>query len=443
MRRSLHLSGVGPAPRFDMEFGERLNVLTGDNGLGKSFALEVAWWVLTETWVGRPALPRHDSTSTPSIIAAREVGLGGPLEFIGDYSNATQTWRRNPEKDSPVVHGLFLNNRAMHGCPVLYARADGGFSVWDPARNYRAPEKRWGVADQDAYHFEHDSLWNGLKRDEKTICNGLIQDWVSWQQERESETQPFRLLCQALEALSHPREPMKPGKPRRLFVDDARRFPTLDLPYDNVPVIHASAGMQRILSLAYLIVWAWSEHLEACKLLQQEPAKQIVFLMDEVETHLHPQWQRHILRALLRVLKGLSPSMQTQVLLTTHSPLVLASLEPEFQPAHDKLFLFELENSEVSLRELPWTKRGDAIGWLTSEVFGLEQARSIEAERAIEAAEALMRGDLTALPPDLSNEETIHRELVRVLPDQDRFWPRWIIQRERRADDPVHPRQGA
>jgi hypothetical protein len=31
-------------------------------------------------------------------------------------------------------------------------------------------------------------------------------------------------------------------------------------------------------------------------------------------------------------------------------------------------------------------RQGDVVGWLTSEVFGLEQARSRDAERAIEAA---------------------------------------------------------
>ncbi len=40
------------------ELGERLNVLTGDNGLGKSFVLDVAWWALTGTWVDRAVLPR-------------------------------------------------------------------------------------------------------------------------------------------------------------------------------------------------------------------------------------------------------------------------------------------------------------------------------------------------------------------------------------------------
>lgn len=38
MLRALHMKDVGPAARFDLTLGERLNVLTGDNGLGESFA---------------------------------------------------------------------------------------------------------------------------------------------------------------------------------------------------------------------------------------------------------------------------------------------------------------------------------------------------------------------------------------------------------------------
>jgi recombinational DNA repair ATPase RecF len=48
MLKELHLKGVGPAPKFDIEFGDRLNILTGDNGLGKSFIVDVAWFALTE-----------------------------------------------------------------------------------------------------------------------------------------------------------------------------------------------------------------------------------------------------------------------------------------------------------------------------------------------------------------------------------------------------------
>ena len=39
----LTLQNVGPAPAMDLQFGDRLNLLTGDNGLGKSFLLDIAW----------------------------------------------------------------------------------------------------------------------------------------------------------------------------------------------------------------------------------------------------------------------------------------------------------------------------------------------------------------------------------------------------------------
>ncbi|WP_437667600.1 AAA family ATPase [Sorangium sp. So ce1182] len=95
---------------------------------------------------------------------------------------------------------------------------------------------------------------------------------------------------------------MKPGKPVRLYVDDVRKFPTVDLPYGTIPIVHASAGMKRILSLSYLIAWSWSEHVQASRLIGWQPSDRIVVLMEEPETHLHPRWQRHIVSALLGVL---------------------------------------------------------------------------------------------------------------------------------------------
>jgi hypothetical protein len=33
-----------------LELASRLNLITGDNGLGKSFLLDGAWWALTRKW---------------------------------------------------------------------------------------------------------------------------------------------------------------------------------------------------------------------------------------------------------------------------------------------------------------------------------------------------------------------------------------------------------
>ncbi|MDD1429320.1 ATP-binding protein, partial [Dolichospermum sp. ST_sed9] len=166
---------------------------------------------------------------------------------------------------------------------------------------------------------------------------------------------------------------------------------------------------------------------------QREPMNKIVLLIDEIESHLHPRWQRVILPSILSVVNQLKPDITIQTLVTTHSPLVLASLEPIFDEDQDKLFLFELQGKDVELNEVFWTKQGDTVGWLTSEIFGLKQARSQESEIAIESAEAWMRDDdMNAFPENLRTQSQIHQELQRLLPGHDPFWPRWIVTAEKR-----------
>ena len=430
MLEELHLRHVGPAPEFRLELGERLNLLTGDNGLGKSFLLDVAWWALTGTWAGSSAWPRRDGPqATPEICCRFADGRDPGAESLrSSFDFQRQAWtRRWPVRRIQAV--------------VIYARVDGGFSVWDPARSHLGDEGGLSVPTAvptsiapsrapTAYHFTSSTLWNGLEQDGKVVCNGLIRDWVSWQnQPDQDERSPFRALSRVIARLSpHPTEWMRPGKPTRVSIADVRDIPTIELPYGSVPVIYASAGVQRILALAYLLVWTWYEHVQASRLANTAPAQSLVLLMDEVEAHLHPRWQRTIMPALLGAAGDLQKSIRTQVIATTHSPLLLASVEPLFDESRDCLFSFQLEGGRVSLDQVPWAKQGDAVGWLTSDIFGLRQARSQEAEVAIEAAEAFMRGDdMRAYPEHLRTQQQIHKELLRVLAGHDPFWPRWIV----------------
>ncbi len=263
---------------------------------------------------------------------------------------------------------------------IIYARVDGGFSVWDPARNYWKNSKVKGVGDPDlpaSYSFSPHSLWRGLEEDGETLCNGLIRDWVTWQHlPKQQEPAPFTLLCDVLKRLSPEGEEIRPGKPTRVSITDVKDIPTIALPYGEVPITMASAGMKRIMGLAYLLVWTWYEHIRASELLNQPPVDRLVILVDEVESHLHPQWQRLILPAIMDVSSSFGRSMHTQIFATTHSPMILASLEPFFDENEDRLFLFKQDQKLVDLQEIPWAKQGDAVGWLTSETFGLRQARS-------------------------------------------------------------------
>ena len=58
MLKNIELCNVGPAERMAFKpVAHRFNLITGDNGLGKSFLLEASWWALTGTWHAHPAVP--------------------------------------------------------------------------------------------------------------------------------------------------------------------------------------------------------------------------------------------------------------------------------------------------------------------------------------------------------------------------------------------------
>lgn len=371
----------------------------------------MAWWALTCQWPGRPGWPRPDAEQ-PTIrysFRGHEHTIQ-PTVFLRD----TEVWQ--DRSVSGAGEGL-----------ALYARVDGGFCTWDAFRNrddgglYRPPRPGY----RPSVHFDDQQVWNGLEVDGRRRCEGLIRDWVSWQRGKMPE---FEQLRTVLRTLSTEEEPLTPAEPQRVSLDDGFDTPCIATRYGVVPLTHASAAVRRIVGLSYLLVWAWREHCIAAKLLRRQPVRKILLLVDEPETHLHPKWQRLILPALLAAVKKLlaSESVDLQILTATHSPLVLASLEPHFDVQVDKLLHLGLKDSAAYVEEVAWAKQGDVVNWLVSESFGLQQGRSLQAEQAIEAAEAFLRGE--PVSSALSTRAAIHERLVSALASHDDFWPRWLVE---------------
>lgn len=405
MLEALHIKNLGPAAEMRLELTPRLNLITGDNGLGKSFLLDVSWWALTRTWARGAAIPAPSQRAVISYSYNKKTG--GSYQHESVFNPKTESW---PVKSArPAIPGL-----------ILYAQVDGGFAVWDPARNY------WQDRDSDirrpsAFLFAPHEVWEG-----NALCEGLIRDWASWQRE---QGEAFDILKEILRTLSPPGELLSPGELRKLTVDDPRRHPTIKTAYDQeVPLVHASAGVRRIVALTYLLVWAWLEHTAAAKLRGEEPAGEIIFLIDEVEAHLHPKWQRRIVPALLQVMSALvqKKSARIQLITATHSPLVLASAEPLFDDSRDAWFDLDIKDKAVTLQRRPFIRRGDVSKWLTSEAFDLGEPRSLEAEQAIQRALALARqGHATA-----AELRAVDDALSATLHDTDRFWLRWSAGKE-------------
>src|SRR5947208_13135599 len=77
----LKLTGIGPAQQIECEFAPRLNLVTGDNGLGKTFLLECGWWALTGFWPGYEARPRPEAAKEVPKIAF-QIGRNGQSDRV-------------------------------------------------------------------------------------------------------------------------------------------------------------------------------------------------------------------------------------------------------------------------------------------------------------------------------------------------------------------------
>lgn len=420
MLKHLRLTNIGPADSIEILFANRLNLITGDNGLGKSFLLDIAWWSMTRKWpaeinpkltAGKKALPRLEGEAT---IDFSFTGKTKPEEYISSYLRREQAWTGRPGR--PPNPGL-----------VFYAMADGSFAVWDPARNYWRTQNGVDVQDRPpAYVFSPTEVWDGLPGEEgKWLCNGLIRDWAGWQKEGGAA---FKNLCAVLEVLSpSPEEKLVPGELTRISLDDVRDMPTIKMPYGNdVAVAHASSGMRRIIALAYFLVWCWEEHQKAAKLLAEPTTNQVVFLIDEVESHLHPKWQRRIVPALLNVVQSLIAGAEVQVLAVTHSPLVMASVEPRFDEQQDAWFDLDLVRADnntptVEFKKRAYVRLGEVSRWLVSDAFDLGSARSLEAEQVLQQAAEILSEKII----DPIRAKELDAQLRGLLGDTDPFWIRW------------------
>ena len=132
---------------------------------------------------------------------------------------------------------------------------------------------------------------------------------------------------------------------------------------------------------------------------QTEPA---VLLIDEIENHLHPTWQRRVIPALLEHFPGL------QIFATTHSPFVVAGLK-----AGQVHVLKRDANGVVTAR----TNEHDIIGWTTDEILrtfmGVDEPTD---QLTIDRAQRLreLRGK-----DSLTDEETAEMEELRRQVNED------------------------
>ena len=174
---------------------------------------------------------------------------------------------------------------------------------------------------------------------------------------------------------------------------------------DALPIYtgHLSSGTQGTLLWIWWLALKMVSHYKFRTDWEKMP---VILLIDEIENHLHPTWQRRVIPALLEHFPGL------QIFATTHSPFVVAGLK-----AGQVHLLNRDENGVVTAS----TNTEDIVGWTADEILrvymGVEEPTD---ETTAQAARALRLLRDEAPRADEREEEVRQAEMMRLRQIVDR-----------------------
>ncbi|MCC7222344.1 MAG: AAA family ATPase [Chitinophagales bacterium] len=105
--------------------------------------------------------------------------------------------------------------------------------------------------------------------------------------------------------------------------------------------------------------------------------RNIILFLDEIEVHLHPEWQRKI----LFVVQKLFPN--AQIFISTHSPFVVNSVDGAW------VYSLEVSNGEAKVRKTTLSQDGHSITNVLHDIFGVTEMFGLQVAEELQAFYAL------------------------------------------------------
>ncbi len=107
-----------------------------------------------------------------------------------------------------------------------------------------------------------------------------------------------------------------------------------------------------------------------------------IVIIDEIDLHLHPKWQRRIIPTLMRVFTNI------QFIVSTHSPHVITHVQPQ------DIYLLSITEQGITYNK-PTESYGKNVDRILEDLMGLETTRPDEVQRLLtELYETIAAGDI-------------------------------------------------
>lgn len=347
----LNLSGVGGIYNLPISFGARMNIICGPNGIGKSTILEAIVHSIGNSWGSK--LKKH-------VLVDKGV-IEYKVDVKGDkYSGVLHLNTHLP------IETTHYNGFVQGTLKVMYFRTTRVFDYASLNSISRDPERKSN---------EHQAV-NG-------VLYGDMKNWLA-----------NRYLFSATQGAfsSQKLQNLELAKKCFSLLNDTHSFSRVDAstfdifvntPNGEIWYEYLSSGFKSCITLLLSIIKEIEYRFpDDCVAEDFEG----IVLIDELELHLHPEWQGKI----VSVLKLTFPNIQ--FIITTHSPHIVQNSEP------DQIKALAADNNGLTyIRDLPDSKYGYS-GWTLDEVLtdvmGMSDTRTIKFQSLVDLFnEALDIGD--------------------------------------------------
>jgi predicted ATP-binding protein involved in virulence len=354
--KRLKLENFRGLTRLDLAFAKSpLTVLVGTNGVGKTTVLEAVALMLRP--IGGHFLGPSDASATPRLEDLRNGTIDMKLELtatiLGDITWGLQVQRRGSTLTSPA----WSNKELLSSLEDLDSRLGNRPESEIPIAVYYPTDR--AVLDiplriRKRHAFHQFEAWEGAL-DEGDTRFRMFFEWFRDREDIENEQRARGMIDQdpQLSAVREAVTALLPGY-HDLKVQRLGLRMTLKKPDGvEVSVDQLSDGEKGLLALGGDL----ARRLSIAGAASSAKDVHGVALIDEIELHLHPKWQREVIPALLRAFPG------CQFIVTTHSPQVLSDVRPE------QILVLHRDAAGVRVERALATNGKDSNA-LLQEVFG-------------------------------------------------------------------------
>ena len=312
--RALKVRNFKGIAKLDLSLDERLTLLAGVNGVGKTSIVEALLAVVTDAyaWLAGDATKDRFSPSGDLVhYGASEGKIGLELSCADDVKTDYEVEVREESIGAgkfATVRKLSLHRQAGSPRPlVVYYDQNriGGLSESD-SRLSSSKSNRAAALDTTPHALVDFKNWFFEKEGDQAR-EALERSDLAYQ---DPEVRAVHEVLKSIAGDSAVLRSRKPGgsMDRMLFLTRENGF---DIPFEAL-----SGGEQAYFLLAVDL---------ARRLLLEFPGSSIAdalgfVCIDEIELHLHPAWQREILTSLM------SSFPRCQFVVSTHSPQVIGSV---------------------------------------------------------------------------------------------------------------------